>query len=439
MTELHIAKEILQSIVYNDVKFAAALRDKFVNDVSIREYRKVVSGLVGSELRHHLLFVYITKDIEGLSIDERLYCYLALAELYYYRRLDQVALKAELRNVLTEEHYAALEPLMEKAGKPEEYIPADVKSKLLRFSLQFNTPEWVLRVWQRYDERVMYRVLRANTRKAPITVRIANKNLTEDVLLLDHSFKKTNVAGIYTYEGTEALRKHPLYANKSIFVERPAIKATLDKFIVKDPCQVFLFNGAKNDAIMREFLATYGSSVAMHVGVYNVEDYPEFARQISRGYNNIRFFSADPLSMAASVSGAQDLVVCMPESTNFDLIREEPDYLLHFKKEEMDELFQKEKDALEGCSKYVADQGTLLYIVTTISRKEGHNTVAEFLKNHEEFSLVNELQLYPYDDLGTAMYYAVLHKGEKELKITPPLGDLTDAVSSSAGMCCSEK
>jgi hypothetical protein len=49
-------------------------------------------------------------------------------------------------------------------------------------------------------------------------------------------------------------------------------------------------------------------------------------------------------------------------------------------------------------------------MIYTISKKEGHQTVNEFLLKHPEFKLVREAQLFPYEDLDTALYYAVMKK-----------------------------
>jgi 16S rRNA C967 or C1407 C5-methylase (RsmB/RsmF family) len=84
---------------------------------------------------------------------------------------------------------------------------------------------------------------------------------------------------------------------------------------------------------------------------------------------------------------------------------------------------------LEGCSKYVAENGTLIYVIFTISRKEGHQTIAEFIEHHAEFKLVSETQCFPYEDLDTAMFYAVLKKEPKLAKVTPPLVDLAKAAA----------
>ena len=99
----------------------------------------------------------------------------------------------------------------------------------------------------------------------------------------------------------------------------------------------------------------------------------------------------------------------------------------------MDEIIAGERATLEGAAKYVEEGGTLLYVVYTISRKEGRQTIGEFLKAHPEFTLVSEKQHFPFDELETAAYVAELRKGEKELTIPPALADLAAVAPASTG------
>jgi 16S rRNA C967 or C1407 C5-methylase (RsmB/RsmF family) len=63
--------------------------------------------------------------------------------------------------------------------------------------------------------------------------------------------------------------------------------------------------------------------------------------------------------------------------------------------------------------------GRLVYCVFTLSKKEGRNQVSEFIKTHDEFTLEKEVQLFPYDNLDSTCYYAILKKGAKLAKATP--------------------
>ena len=73
-------------------------------------------------------------------------------------------------------------------------------------------------------------------------------------------------------------------------------------------------------------------------------------------------------------------------------------------------------------------------MIFTISRKEGHQTVSEFLEHHSEFSFVSETQLFPYEDLDTAMYYAVIKKEPKLAKVPPPLVDIVAKAASASAV-----
>ena len=58
MQEFDLAQKVLNDILVNDVQFNEALRKLFQADQSIRPLRGSVAGLVGCELRHHLLLTH---------------------------------------------------------------------------------------------------------------------------------------------------------------------------------------------------------------------------------------------------------------------------------------------------------------------------------------------------------------------------------------------
>ena len=71
-------------------------------------------------------------------------------------------------------------------------------------------------------------------------------------------------------------------------------------------------------------------------------------------------------------------------------------------------------------------------MIYTISKKEGHATVTEFLMNHPEFKIVKEEQLFPYDELDTALYYCVLKKETPLAKEGVPAEALAAAKAAPA-------
>ena len=92
------------------------------------------------------------------------------------------------------------------------------------------------------------------------------------------------------------------------------------------------------------------------------------------------------------------------------MLRNTPDYFIHFEQSSLDGLIQEQTKALEDCSAFVEDDGYLVYTVPTISEKETHGIVNKFLENHPEFVFVCDKQIFPFTEYDSTMYYAVLRK-----------------------------
>ena len=439
MQEFDLAQKVLNDILVNDVQFNDALKKLFQADPAIRPLRGSVAGLVGCELRHHLLFTHLVEEakIEGLTEEEKMAIKLALADIYFFKRISLEDMKKVLSEKIGEEKMEKLEPLFAKAETPNEFIPAEfLKTSNKYLSLRYNTPEWVLKIWQHFGYGQTYRILKANARQNTSSVRIRTSMVpVEEVLNSSPDFVKSPVEGILLYGGKTLLRKLDLYKQNAVFAERMATKAMLDEYKIEEPKEAFIYNANADSSLFKEVIETYQNKIGLNLGCPNVDSYTDVTRMIkATGFKNINFFGAEPDSMEAAISRPQDLVIAAPNSSNFDLIRDYPDYLLHFKKEEMDALFAQEKAVLEGCSKFVAEKGTLIYCVYTISKKEGNKTINDFLANHKEFHLIKEEQNMPFEEKATALYYAVLVKDTVAAKAEAPVGDIASLADAPTNL-----
>ena len=184
----------------------------------------------------------------------------------------------------------------------------------------------------------------------------------------------------------------------------------MDKVCLNNVTEAFLYS-AEDNSVIREFFLKYQKTIGLNLGVPNVDERLDISKIIR--YNqltNVNFFGAEPTAMKAAISRPQDLVIVHPRSSDFDLIRAYPDYLLHFKRESIDELVAKQKETLENCATFVGDDGILVYLVSTINRKEGHSLIMDFLDRHRDFTLLEEKQRFPFDALDTALFYAIMKR-----------------------------
>lgn len=413
--QISLSEEILTDIVEKDIPFNEALRMKFQprENEALRKHRAFVAGLVGCELRHHLLFEALLTPIEGLDEAEKRFVALSLANVYYFKRIAYEEMLEIVKERLGEEKLALVLPLFEKAlAEVRNFMPEDIgESWTDRYlSIRFNCPEWVMKVWAHYGRGAMGKILKKNARPATITVRLGSPIEPKAFYEANPDFKPSTVEGIAFYEGKEPLRRHPDYANGNIWLERPATKALLDKLPLEEPSEALVYAGSQDSSLLLEAVEQYGK-LGLNLGCKSLNEHVAVSRHLKKqGLKTVNFFEANTDSMLSAVSRPVDLAIVAPNSSAFDLIRESPDFLLHFKKDKMEEAYKEEKASLENVSNFVALGGKLVYCIYTISQLEGHRTVNAFLDAHKEYRLVEEKQIFPYEELDTAMYYAILEK-----------------------------
>ncbi|HAK05578.1 MAG TPA: hypothetical protein DCM23_02605, partial [Firmicutes bacterium] len=117
-----------------------------------------------------------------------------------------------------------------------------------------------------------------------------------------------------------------------------------------------------------------------------------------------------PKLLISHVSHPQDFVILVSNCSKFDLIRSLPDFFIHFKQDNIDGLIAEQKEALHESSKFVAEGGLFSYGINTINKKEGQNLIANFLSEHQDFTLIHEKQYFPFDEMNTALYMAIMRK-----------------------------
>ncbi len=428
MKQLDIASMILNDILDNHTPFPEALRKVFQASIELRPLRGDVAGLIGCELRHDILFTRLLKDKEGLDEKDKRIVSLALANDYYFRHFGIEEVSNAVKGRIGEEKFDMVSSLFVEKDPKADLIPSDVeRSSLTYLSLRYNVPEWALKIFQHFGYSNTYKTAKKFARPFVTSLRLEDEELY-DAYKQNPDFEETKVPYIFSYKGKTPLRKLSDYKNGKIFEERSGVKFLIDAYKVSDPCEVFLYTGMQKSGFEKELIQSYGNSIGLNIGTKDIDSKVEVTKFIKeKGLSNVNFFDAkDPLSMEASISKQQDLVICCPDSTNFDSVATSPDFFLHFDKDSMDAIFLDEATALEGCSKYVEVGGKLIYVIFTLSKKEGKMTVANFLKNHSDFALLKEEQRFPFDELGCTFYYAVMEKREEETSIPTPLSTLNN-------------
>ena len=146
MIELLVCKDVLSEILYENKTFKRALSDQCFSKKEHSNIRRTVSALVGCELRHHFLVKKVLDKLNlELTLDQRTFLYLALANNHFLKALDIKSVNSQIEEVFGE-LYGKVEPLLDPNLNLFEYLNINKKS-FDYISIRFNLPKWLLKSW----------------------------------------------------------------------------------------------------------------------------------------------------------------------------------------------------------------------------------------------------------------------------------------------------
>lgn len=412
MNQFEIAKSILTRLVLEEVPFALALRQTFKKGEYDPTEKNNITALVGCELRHHYIFDNLISRFLGENIEfvKTIYLRFYLANHLFLRRFQDKELyalaKADLDN-------PEVDNLINFVNSTNEIIPEELDKSSPEFlSLRYNTPAWVIRMWQKqYGKGVVFKVLKVNYRPSIASIRINEKEVDVNDFLSKHpDFSASPIPNMAVYQGRGNAKNLDEYKELKVFFMKMATKYILDRLELTPIKSTAIYSETPNN-IYLEIATQLGKDYPLDLVINHAPSLFE-ARNIQKemGLSRLYIYDSSYSSLITCLSKKVNTFICLPRSSTLDLLRSTPDYFLRVKQEQLDQIILEEYNCLEECSKYVEDDGELVYMIPTLSRKESNSLIANFLVNHPNYSLIEEHQFFPFESYDSCMYYARLRK-----------------------------
>ena len=414
MNIFETSKTVLLKLVNEDVPFTIALKNTFKKNNSDTIEKSNVAALVGCELRHHYIFDnLINRFFEGVEFEKTVYLRFALANGLFLKRFPEKELVALAEQDLDKEKIYALYSFVKSTN---EIIPNELDKSSPEFlSLRYNTPAWIIRMWQKqYGKGVVFKTLKVNYRQSVPSIRVNEKKIDIDEFLAKHpDFSKAPVDNMIIYQGRGSPKKLPEFDNGGLYFMKMATKVILDSLDLDVLKGIAIYTEVPNNIYM-DLLTRFGEEAKADLVINNTNCYYETKRNLEKlGKHRMFIYEAEYTSLLTCLSKKVHTMICMPKSSTFDLFRSTPDYFLRIKQEGLDDLIANESACLAECSKYVEDGGELVYMVPTLSRKESNSVIAKFLVENKDFELIEERQFFPFEVYDSCLYSARLKKVEK--------------------------
>ena len=408
MELLTLSRNVLEEIIIHERPFYLASKDCFKKHNTLeKSQRAFITAIVGCSLRHKLAYdEFIKNQIGELSISDSLGLYLCFSDFLYLKKcyIDDLLLVAVNDNVTKDKVSNILEYLKDNPLIDAQYS----KDSNEYLSLRYNTPLWLVKMFRKhYKERITYLLLKSLSH-ASMDYAL---NISANVLSRD--FESTEIDNLYRYVGNLPFAFHPFKKEKQVVWSFPALLEMINDIDI-DSLKGLAYYSEVGEAYYLSLLAKLSPS--MH-GDFLFSDFPSTynakKNKTEYGLKNANVYQIEKGQFLSILSNKVHTFILFPESSNFNLLRATPDYFLRFKQEQLDGLIANQMHILNEASDFVEDGGQIVYAVPTISFKESHGVVSNFLNNHRDFSLINEKQYMPFDNKDSVFYYAILEKTRK--------------------------
>ena len=417
MTPQVLAKDILNKIIYENTPFSLALKQAFKRGDIAKEERVNVSAVVGCVLRHYLVMSHVINEqypeLESLGVISLL---IAFSNALFIKKLDQEECNKEAEKYLKEGDMKVADfiaPYLEE----KKLVPENIEVGSFEFlSYRYNTPVQIIKMWNKqFGHIYASKILKANSKPAPVVVRI-NNNLVSDEDFFNQypEFERIEgVDGVALFKGEGKFKNHPVNENFFAVPLPLAFKEMLDEGDIDPLRGLAIYAEYPNDLLIdlksRKMNISNVEFIASNINVANA------AKNLLARSNlkDVRVYEAQASSIITCLSKPVHTFVVMPDNSRFNLLQLLPDYFLRFDFAKLDELIANQKLALKEASEQVEEDGFLLYLVDTLSKKESINIINEFLAENANFSLVRDKLYFPYKKYGSSYYFAVLKKAKQ--------------------------
>ena len=386
-------KALASEIVYGVLTWKITL-DEIIKMYSSIRLKKISPWILNILRTGIYQIVFLDKIPESAAVNESV----NLAKKYGHE-VSSKFVNAILRKISKDEMDKLLEYLSTKPITEEELI-----------SIVTSHPVWLVEeLLKQYEKKFVTALLNANNITPEITIRANTLKTSRDEL-----FKLLSLKNIDCRKGnlkdSIKVRKLTEFGNTLFSVQDEAAQLACLKLDVKpgdevlDACSA---PGGKT-TYLAELMQNVGHIDAWDLHPHRVRLVEEAAKKLDISIINATV--KDATTYSAGLIKRYDKILLDVPCSGLGVIRKKPDIKWTRTSEEITELLKIQAEILEKCSDYLKPGGRLVYSTCTILRQENDEQIEKFLITHDNFKLVEKINLFPHVDDADGFFIAVLER-----------------------------
>lgn len=413
MNAREIAFSMLKDICLHNTYSNLLLR-KELNKAKEQD-KGLITQIVYGTLQNYRLCRYQWEDlVKKLPSDD--ICVLLDMSIYQLFYMDKVPAYAII-NEAVEITKKSIHPKMAKMvnavlHRAERRKEREVKGNEVKMlAIKTSHPEWVVSMWKaQYGMDVAEKICYANMETKPNAARVNTwKTSKEKLLAQDERFHEGYMSkDALLYDGSIA--ETSSYEQGLISIQDEAsqlIARIVDPQPDEEILDVCSAPGTKANH-MAELMQNKGHIVCGDLHPHRVELIREGAKRL--GITIMEPMVMDATELAEIKGQMFDRVLCDVPCSGYGVLARKSDIKYHMKSEDMDTLIPIQKKILSKSAEHVKPNGILVYSTCTLNKKENEKQIQAFLKEHDDFMLVEERTIFPFEAHSDGFYMAKLQR-----------------------------
>lgn len=398
---LNILKDIYENQAFSNIAIKRHLKDK-LNSQEENLVREIVYGVLENEI----YIDYIISKASSIRLKKIHSTMLIILRIGIYQLvfMDKIPHSAAVNeSVKLAKRYGHKGSigfvngvLRSISRDKDKFMKIDVKDKIDYISIKYSHPRWIVERWvKEFGEEFTEKLCIENNNKPELNIRVNTLKTNKEDL-------------IKNLQEQSMIVRQSKYSKDSLIIENPTrITETkeflLGHFIIQDESSTLVgqIMDPKPGSLVVDVCSAPGGKATHIAQIMNNE-----GRILSNDIHNhklklieenssrlgisiIETAEGDATKRDESLVNIADYCLVDAPCSGFGLIRRKPEIKWNRKQSDIDELVNIQYNILNNVKDYVKVGGVLIYSTCTIENDENINLINRFLKENENFKLVN--------------------------------------------------
>jgi 16S rRNA (cytosine967-C5)-methyltransferase len=406
-----IAFDILIDIEKNQAYSNIALNKHLAKNKDLKPNQGFIRELVYGVLENNMYLDYllnqlITRPMVKNKTELRTILRMGIYQIDYMNSVPDYAAVGESVDLVNKLYKAqgsfingVLRNYLRK--KDELLLSPEGKSTAEYLAIKYSHAQWIVEYWlELYDDKFVEELLIENN-KSPLiciranTLKIKKDDLINTLIEKGYEVSEGKLASDAIYIKGNSLLDEPLFKEGAFSVQDESSMLAV-KSLAPSPGETVIDTCAApggKSLFIAELMQNEGLIIDFDIHEHKLKLIEKSAKK--NGVQIIKTEIWNSKSINPEYLGMANKVIVDAPCSGLGVLRRKPELKYKGSIDSVNELSNIQLEILQSSSKYVKDEGTLLYCTCTISIKENQNVIEQFIKNNLNFSLVEEVQLFP--------------------------------------------